>query len=244
MIALPPRDVVHLWHANLDCNTSDLQRLEKLLSQDEAERAARYRFSRDRDLFVAARALLRETLAFYLKVPAMQLRFAYGAWGKPSLAEHPSLCFNLSHCGNRALVVVAHECEVGVDIERVRTDLQISAMADLVFCEAEKSMLRQLAGDARQETFFQLWTRKEAYIKADGRGVSWPLTHIDVSNLNGDITTLDEQTEKWQVSSQWCFRTVDVGSGYAAAVVAQRQEWKIEVIGRSMVDWPHLVEDG
>jgi 4'-phosphopantetheinyl transferase len=138
MIALPPRNVVHLWHVNLDCDVSELQRLEKLLSRDEEARAARLHFARQRNLFVAARGMLRELLACYINVPAAQIRFAYGAWGKPSLEKHPSLCFNLAHCGTRALVVVAHECEVGVDIERVRTDLLTPALIDLAFAKRRK----------------------------------------------------------------------------------------------------------
>jgi 4'-phosphopantetheinyl transferase len=230
MIALPPRNVVHLWHVNLDCDVSELQRLEKLLSRDEEARAARLHFARQRNLFVAARGMLRELLACYINVPAAQIRFAYGAWGKPSLEKHPSLCFNLAHCGTRALVVVAHECEVGVDIERVRTDLLTPALIDLAFCEAEKRILRQLERAAQGEAFFRLWTCKEAYIKADGRGVSLPLTQINVSDPDGHITTLNGETGTWQVCPQRIHQVLDLGHGYTGAVAAAGLDWKLEVM--------------
>ncbi len=236
MIALPSHDVVHLWHLNLECDASNLQRLEKLLSHDEQARAARYRFARDRDLFVAARGLLRELLARYTNVPATQLRFAYGAWGKPSLEEHPGLCFNLSHSGDRALVAVAHQREVGVDIERMRTDIDMAALAGLVFCDAEKRLLYQRNGAARQGTFFQFWASKEAYIKADGRGVSLPLPQIDVSAVSGQVSVLDEQTGQWRICPHHRLKTVNAGPEFVAAVAAAGHDWELEHINRNKVD--------
>jgi 4'-phosphopantetheinyl transferase len=233
---VPPHAVVQLWDVTLDCDGAELKRLQSFLSQDEQARAARFHFARDAHRFIAGRGLLRETLALYLSLPAAQLRFAYGEWGKPYLAEHPSLCFNLAHSDSRALIVVAREVEVGVDIERVRTDLQIAALANLALCEAEKCMLRQLHGTAQQEAFFQLWTRKEAYIKADGRGISLPLPQLDVSNSDGRITRLDEQSGTWQTCRQWRLRAVEAGSNYAAAVACNSHDWKLEVIQRSQMD--------
>ncbi len=137
MIALPSRDVVHLWHVNLDCDSTETERLQQHLSQDERARAARFRFAQDAAHFIAGRGLLRDVLAHYVNAPAAELRLAYGAWGKPSLAEQPAVCFNLAHSGGRALIAVAHQREVGVDIERVRTDLDTAALAGLAFCDAE-----------------------------------------------------------------------------------------------------------
>jgi 4'-phosphopantetheinyl transferase len=225
-LALPVR-TVHVWRIDLDLETLRLGRLEQDLSADERLRAARFRFTLDRERFVAARGLLREILALYLNVTARQLSFGYGPNGKPFLAEHDALRFNVAHSLNVALVAVAYEREVGVDIEHARYDIAVEEVAETVFSTQEKHTLSRLEGEAKRTTFLQFWTRKEAYIKADGRGMSLLLEHIDVSVPTNRVAVLDENMGEWRLCADWTLQTLATGPDHAAALAAEGQDWRL-----------------
>lgn len=170
---LLPGDV-HLWCASLDEPAEVPDALEALLSDDERERAQRLHSTLDRRRFVAARAVLREILAGYLAVPPHALRFAYGPGGKPELAEPAGtgLQFNLSHCDSLALYAVSRGEPVGVDLERIRPLPEMTLITTRYFRPAESALLHRLDPGHRLETFFQLWTQKEAVAKARGIGLA------------------------------------------------------------------------
>jgi 4'-phosphopantetheinyl transferase len=195
-----PAGAVPVWGADLGSGAARLRLLERNLSADERARAARFRFARDRERFIAPRGLLRGTLALYLDTAARQLSFGYGAHGKPFLAvpEHSGLRFNVSYSLDVVLVAVAHEREVGVDVEYVRSGFEVEAIAETVLSTPEKHALARFDGEPRRMAFLQFWTRKEAYVKADDRGVSSPFEHIDVSGPADQVAVLDEATGKWE----------------------------------------------
>jgi 4'-phosphopantetheinyl transferase len=225
-LELPVR-AVHVWRIGLDLEPVRLGRLEQDLSADERLRAARFRFARDRERFVAARGLLRQILALYLNTTARRLTFGYGSNGKPFLAEHGALRFNMAHSLNVALVAVAYKREVGVDIEHVRYDIAVEDIAETVFSAAEKRALSRLDYQAKRMTFLQFWTRKEAYIKADGRGMSLLLEHIDVSVPTNRIAVLDETVGEWRLCTHWTLQTLATGPDHAAALTAEGQDWRL-----------------
>ncbi|MBA3413818.1 MAG: phosphopantetheinyl transferase, partial [Chloroflexia bacterium] len=133
---------VHLWWASLRVPPERLARLEALLTGDERTRADRFRFARDRARFVVARGMLREILGRYLDRDPAALRFAYGAHGKPALAETSTgLRFNLAHSGDAALFAVRWERDIGVDLEPVRTDLDLGELAAIVLTPGERALL-------------------------------------------------------------------------------------------------------
>lgn len=227
--------VGHVWRADLGLEAAQMRRLERNLSADERARATRFRFARDREHFIAARGLLREIAALYLDAPAWRLRFGYGAHGKPFLleAEHDDLRFNMSHSFDTVLVAVANRREVGVDIEHVRADIAVEEIAETVFSEPEKRTLSRFDGEAKRMAFLRFWTRKEAYTKADGRGVSLPLRHIDVSVPGDRVAVLDEPTGRWQACSLWTLQTLAVGPDHVAALAAEGLDWQL-----SCWQWP------
>ncbi len=222
-------DAVHVWRADLDLEAGRLRSLEQNLSADERARATRFRFARDRERFIAARGLLRKIVAFYLNMAARELRFGYGAHGKPFLAEPEcsGLRFNVSHSLDLALIAVAYEREVGVDIEHVRTDIAVKEIAETVLSEPEKHALSRFTGEAKRMAFLQLWARKEAYIKADGRGVSVSLKRVDVSVPANRVAVLDGATGKSKVCARWMLQTLAIGPVYAAALAAEGQDWQL-----------------
>ena len=169
---------VHVWRAELDRPPAELQVLRAILAPQEAERAARFVFERDRDRFVCARGILRSILSRYLGIPPSALVLAYGPNGKPHLPAESGadgLRFNLSHSGALAVFALARGIDVGIDIERLDRQVETGAIASSYFAPSEASAIEGLEGDARARAFFDVWTRKEALIKTWGEGMATDL---------------------------------------------------------------------
>jgi 4'-phosphopantetheinyl transferase len=187
--------VVDLWVFPLSLEPAD----HGVLAPDEAARAGRFHFQRDRDRYVAGRARLRHILGRYLAIPAAGLVFHYGAEGKPRL-DGP-VFFNLSHSGNLAALAVA-PFEVGIDLEWVRPIEE--DIAGQFFAPDEVARLISLPPEQRNRAFFTCWTRKEAYIKTRGAGLSLALDAFSVSFGLQEVPRLlwtqgnNEEPHRWQ----------------------------------------------
>lgn len=218
---------VDLWRVPLDRSREQTDRLGDCLLPDEQARASRFHFRRDRDRFVVARGSLRHILARYVAQPPERIRLDYGPAGKPFLREHPGLHFNLSHAADLALVGVSRCGPIGVDVEEIHSSATVESVRGLVLSPPEQELLRALSAATRRERFTWLWTRKEAYIKADGRGLQLELGRIDVAT-SGDRVLLREQgRDGWLPCPRWTLRSVPVDPGYAAAVAAEGSDWRV-----------------
>jgi len=174
----------HVWRIDLEFPDADIDRKFKLLSADERDRANRFIFKKDRNRYIAARSALRRTLGRYLQADPAELKFTYASHGKPSLhsACNPQdLRFNLSHSGGIALIALAVATEVGIDVERIRENFSCLEIAREFFTAAEYEHICATDPALRNEVFFSYWTHKEAYIKAIGEGLSFPLNQFEVS---------------------------------------------------------------
>ena len=219
---------VHVWRTALDVPASRAKWLQRTLAPSESARAERFRFEEGRHRYIVARGWLRAVLASYLGVEPNELRFGYGLCGKPRLAEYTGeawLRFNLSHSEGYALCAVAQGREVGIDLERIRGDRGYEAMAKLVFSPREISNLEAIPVDKQAEAFHEVWTRKEAFIKATGLGLSLPLKRLDVSFTAGDPSIVLQQ----QDGSLWSVLALDSWPGYAAALAVEG--WNVRVSG-------------
>lgn len=212
---------VDLWWVRLSVLQGAMARWWATLSPDERERAGRYRFERDRAQFVAARGALRALLTGYVGEPAGQIALAAGAYGKPCAPAWPRLRFNLSHAGDRAVYAVALDREVGVDIEELRPELAGRAIAAQFFSAHELRELDRLPSAAWAEGFFTCWTRKEAYIKARGLGLSLDLAQFDVSLAPGEAAALLATRDNPAEAGRWSLHALDAGPGYIAALAAE-----------------------
>lgn len=219
---------VHIWQISLSGHELLLPRLRKLLSSDEIERADRFYFERDCRSFTVARAALRQILGRYVNRSAETLAFSYGAKGKPELAEHTSLKFNLSHSGGFALLAVAQSLCLGVDIERVKPDFAGEDIAERFFSSNEVAALRAVAQEAKAESFFSCWTRKEAYIKALGEGLSVPLDSFDVAFGPGIPAALLSVRVSSDETERWSLYDVVAPPGYKAALVAEGKQHRLQ----------------
>src|SRR5439155_22463572 len=175
---------VHVWRATLDLPRSRVQSLEQTLAADERTRAEQFHFQKDRMHFIVARGLLRAILGRYLATNPCTLRFCYSQYGKPTLAREAgsdaSLCFNVTHSHGLALYAITRNRALGIDLEHIRMDVAYEPIAEHFFSPYEVRMLRTVPPHLRSAAFFSCWTRKEAYLKARGLGLSLPLSQFDV----------------------------------------------------------------
>jgi len=212
--------VVHVWRCALDQEDNRLERLRRTLEPDELERASRFHFEKHRRHFIVARGFLRSVVARYLETQPEALRFVYGAYGKPGLASEHGLRFNLSHSNEVALLAVTLDAELGVDVEHIRADFASEDIARRFFSRAEVETFNALPKEEQVAAFFRCWTRKEAYIKAIGKGLSQALDAFDVTLAPGAAPELTRAED--DDVSRWLLRDIHVGEGYAGALVAER----------------------
>jgi 4'-phosphopantetheinyl transferase len=211
-------DVVHVWKRSLQAEPAAIKFYSAWLSDDEHERAARYRVEQPRTDFILTRGTLRVLIASYLRMAPQEIKFRYSKFGKPSLEGNRELRFNVSHTNGRALLAFVKDRELGVDVEHVRTTLDARELAERFFSEAERSALEKLTGDDLYAAFYRCWTRKEAYIKAKGEGLSLPLTQFDVSVAADELQALLATRPEPSEASRWMLRDLNAGPGYAAAL--------------------------
>jgi 4'-phosphopantetheinyl transferase len=225
-------DQVHVWRAHLDVGHSRTRELEQFLSQDELVRANRFYFERDRNWFVVARGLLRSILGRYLDICPASVRFIYGPYGKPSLADEfaaQDIRFNMSHSGVIALYAIACGREVGVDVERLRPDFPSREVAERFFSPREVAMLFSLSSNTQPEAFFNCWTRKEAYIKARGEGLSLPLSDFDVSLVPGEPARLLYTSAGPDETSRWTLQELNLSEpDFVAALAVEGRDWQLK----------------
>lgn len=214
----------HVWRACLSPGAAVLRELWESLSPDERGRAGRFHFRRDREHFVAARGALRNILGRYLGSEPGRLLFSYDGYGKPSLGGETCggpLRFNVSHSGGVALYALTAGPEVGVDIEQVREEFASLEIAERFFSRREYAALEALAPDERASAFFDCWTRKEAYIKARGEGLSHPLHLFSVSLGPCEPAALLSTENDPQEAARWSLVELSPGEGYRAALAVR-----------------------
>jgi 4'-phosphopantetheinyl transferase len=207
----------HLWCARFDLSRRPAGALADLLSADEQERGARFHFEKDRHRFVYTRGWLRRLLGGYLGVPAASLRFDYSPKGKPEVPDR-SLHFNLSDSGELAVFAFSRDGPVGVDIEQCRPSMDWPAIAKSHFAPSENEALRALAEADRLAAFFACWTRKEAWLKAMGYGLSYPLDAVEVECRPGAPARLVRLGGDQEAAAKWALQSLTAEAGYAGCL--------------------------
>ncbi|MFZ0887837.1 MAG: 4'-phosphopantetheinyl transferase superfamily protein [Candidatus Binataceae bacterium] len=219
---------VHVWCIRLDASIKVVGRLRELLSHDELVRAARFVFDGDRRRFIVARAALRSILAQYLDRQPAEIRFDYGANGKPYLSGANSLSFNLSHSDELALLGVARDLEIGIDVECLDRQIDIFEIADQFFTSKEIAAIRAAVPDQQHLRFLELWTCKEAYLKALGHGLAAPLNEFDVSTLESRLGQRAEG-RAGRLPGGWTIWQFTPAPDYVAALAAANERGRIVI---------------
>lgn len=224
---------VHLWYVRSDRLDADtMTRLHGTLSTDERKRADDYFQARDRRTSIVARGLLREQLSRYCGIPAGELRFTTVGNGKPALApglSNQSVQFNISHSGGAVLLGFTRLAEVGVDIEAGNRHLDdLMGVAESFFAPGETAALKRLSADQQRRGFLNCWTRKEAFIKVHGEGLSRDLNSFEVElapNAAPRLLRLDGSTA---AAERYSLYAVDPDPDHVAAICLPARPAKLE----------------
>ena len=217
------QDEVHIRLASLDIPIS---RFRRLLDVDEQKRAERFHFEKDKNRFIVRRGILRILLSYYLGGEPESVLFSYGEKGKPVIADEfnrERLHFSLSHSRGMAIYAFYLDHEVGVDIEQIRDITEMAQLAERFFSASEKTTWRALPESQKKEAFFNCWTRKEAFIKATGDGLSYPLDGFDVSLIPGMPAKLVAIRGDEKAAAPWSIHDIKPASGFAGAFAIRGQ---------------------
>lgn len=214
---------IHVWTVTVAGWLPFLATLGETLNRAERERAAGFRFERDRRRFTLCRGLLRTLLGNYLSIEPRDVEFRLGLHDKPELDSPatPRLEFNLSHSDEAALFAFAAGRRVGVDVERIRPQTDVNGLAQQVFTAAEIEKLSATPEREREELFFALWTQKESFIKAVGLGLFAPVREITVGEglipIGDDagVGLIDGYDARWSLLS------LPAQDGYKAALAVE-----------------------
>ena len=207
---------IHVWDVNLDRQAYSQQQIDKLsgyLNEQERQRAAKFINPLHGDRWTVARGYLRSLLSDYLDIPPARINFNYGAQGKPELEGNP-IRFNLSHSHDRAVYIISAKHSVGIDIEYIH-NLAAGDLVDRFFSPAEQKIFHSLPASLQQAAFFHAWTQKEAYLKAEGTGLSTTLDRVEVA--------IDPRTPARIVAAPtpdlWQIYKLELSPEYAGAIV-------------------------
>jgi 4'-phosphopantetheinyl transferase len=217
-------DEVHLWIAPLTTPPEKLFYFESVLSADEKERARRFRNISDRKRYLIARGSLRRLLGYYVASAPDRLQFTYNAFGKPSLSGQASeavLNFSVSHSEDRALFGFARERKIGVDLEYIRPDINVVELAKRYFSPDEYRRLRRLPANEQCEAFYCVWTRKEAYFKACGEGLSFGLERVEVSSSPAEPVMIRKIAGASNASEHWTLKHLSPAPSYLGAAAVE-----------------------
>ena len=231
-IAIGPREV-HVWRIGLTQPIEVTQRYRKLMAANEIERADRFYFDKDRNRFTVARGVLRQLLGTYLTLDPREVGFIYGPQGKPDLADPQSssgIRFNLSHSGEIGLLAVTRNRELGVDVEQIRADFATGEIATRFFSPEECLKLEAVPQHQSADAFFNCWTRKEAYIKARGKGLSIPLDSFEVTLAPEEEAALLQVKTGDDNFSRWHFHALHPGAGYKAALAVEGRDYEVRLL--------------
>jgi 4'-phosphopantetheinyl transferase len=238
-----PANEFHIWRASLDRHDTPLDTLLAFLSSDERARADRYHFELDRRRFVSSRALLRLILGRYLDLGPSRVQFGYGSHGKPYLLEEAGrtgISFNAADSNELALYAFSRQPNIGVDVEHIRELSDAQQIASSFFSMGENAEWLRLPSSQKTQGFFNCWTRKEAFIKAIGEGLSYPLSEFEVSLTPGEPPRLRSIAGSIENASRWSLWALSPEAGYVGALAAPIPESQKDRFQLRMLQAPLL----
>lgn len=229
-LILGDRDI-HVFAMPLDIGPDALEVCAEFLSPSERERAARFKFDPHRNRFIAGRGWMRWILGRYLGVAPGRIEFEYSSRGKPSLRRDvttDNLHFNLSHSADLAALAVTRLGEIGVDVECIRSVNRVDDLVARFFSARETELFLRLAETEKPAAFFNLWTRKEAWLKATGEGITGPLSEVEVSFLAGDPARLMALHGDAEKAREWILLEFAPREDFVGAVAVRANGIRIQ----------------
>ena len=217
---------VHVWRTLLDMDDEIIGGLFSILSGSERQQAMRFHFNLLRTKHIAAHGLLRLILGMYLDIEPILLAFCTNQYGKPYLCsghKDKAILFNVSHSGNMSVVALSSGFEVGIDIEHTNREINVAEIAGSFFSKKEIEKLASLTGALQKEAFFRCWTRKEAYLKGKGRGLSMDLDRFEVSLLPDESPSILADEDCPEDVHSWRLYDITPLPGYIGALSVEAE---------------------
>ena len=208
---------VHVFKGSLEVNSDLENHFWKTLAEEEKKRADRFHFPIHRAYFIAGRGILRQLLGQYLNVLPQDLQFEYGPQGKPFLTHFPNFKFNISHSKHHILLAFSKKNTIGIDVEVINSKIEFDIIAPRFFSKNEATTLLALPISEQPAVFYNCWTRKEAFIKAKGAGLSFDLTSFSVS-IHDDFPQLLRTQWNPKEKDSWKFFSFVPQEGYFSAL--------------------------
>jgi 4'-phosphopantetheinyl transferase len=220
------KNSVDIWSICLEQPKEITLDLRQILAPDELDRADRFYFDKDRNHFTVARAGLRKLLGEYLDLDPKSIKFSYEKKGKPFL-ENNKLCFNLSHSKDLALCAITYDRTLGVDVEYLREMKDAEQIAKRFFSSRESSLFCSLPKENQRLAFFRCWTRKEAFVKALGDGISYGLDNFDVTFTSDKEADLIRVLSDPLEANRWKLKELLPAEDYVGAIIVKGNDWDL-----------------
>lgn len=223
---------IHVWCASLSASPEELSGYLSLLSQDEVLRADRFYFEKDHDHFIVGRGLLRTILGSYLNQEPAQIEFVYGQFGKPAIRSGRGdkvLEFNLSHSKDLVLYILTWQRRIGVDLEYMAPMADMDNFAEQFFTPRETALINLLSGDQKADAFFKTWTCKEAFLKANGSGLTMPINQVEISLETNEVVKLNSIGSDKEHTTHWRLEILNHFPGYRAALAVEGLDGQVLV---------------
>ncbi|MEO6695102.1 MAG: 4'-phosphopantetheinyl transferase superfamily protein [Ignavibacteria bacterium] len=217
---------IHVYKIRFDKSEDEISRLTNLLSDDELEKAKKYKFKKLSDNYITARGTLRKILGRYLKVLPSIPQISYKEKGKPFI-KNDDIKFNLAHTKDIAVYAFTKSDEIGIDVERIREMPDALQIANRFFSLDEYIALKEINNEQMNYTFFNCWTRKESFIKAIGEGLTYPLENFSVSSKPGDEPRILWLKNKENEVNHWALHNVEIGNEHIASLSIRNKNKKI-----------------
>lgn len=223
---------IDIWRTSLDISTVKVKGYYELLDSEEKTRVNNYKSSKRSNEFIITRGVLRKTIADLFKVPPSSFQFKYTDKDKPFLKTDilgVPLSFNISHSSDHALIAMGFERKLGVDIERIRNNVDFKKLARRFFSKQESEALENYPDTSIPSAFFSCWSRKEAFVKALGDGISFGLSEFTVS-IHPEQSEIKLETHYDPLATDdWCINNIPAGNEYAAAICSNRPNYEIRL---------------
>ena len=212
---------IKLWQEEISATEADYNRYWGMLNQAEQSHANTIKNERLHHRFVEIRAKLRIILGDAVDIDPALLRITKAVYGKPYLVDYPDLAFNLSHTANKMVLATGFNCDLGVDIEQCIPRKTLAALVDKCFAEEEKAYWQQLPPAQQTQAFYQFWTRKEAFVKATGRGIALGLNQCVINPENP--MALLRIPDAYGQASNWLIQEIEMGDTICGALVYRKR---------------------
>ncbi|WP_422105257.1 4'-phosphopantetheinyl transferase family protein [Winogradskyella sp.] len=232
--------IPHIWVLNINSEIKHLNFFEGLLSKDEKIKAHKFKFEKDKRVSIIARGALRVLLGKYLDISPEKIVFKYGDYGKPEFKNWQNLKFNTSHAKDLVVFGFTKNSEIGIDVEYCKSNFDVMDIVDNYFSKKEIEAIHKIPKHMQTQAFYRGWTRKEAFIKAKAKGLSFPLDAFSVSIESDNQSKLEETLWDSNEKHNWSIIPFETLDNYKAAIAIQERTMVVDLFEFGLKQINHM----